>query len=155
MWESGFARLATLTKHLMMSSYSTMIRYRSMRAMLDLLINSLQWYASTRDTLGSSTYIAQHQLAQLYTFTVPFYFLFQSAIPYSSQVIRDTLSNVLYFTKLIKWPCTFIMELDNCIPYSRKYWRSIKFGGLVVGEATIKFKSVKFKSVKFKCDLRE
>ena len=36
------------------------------------------------------------------------------------------------------------------IPYSRKYWRSIKFGGLAVGEAT-----VKFKSVKFKCDLRE
>ena len=36
------------------------------------------------------------------------------------------------------------------IPYSRKYWRSIKFGGLAVGEAT-----VKFRSVKFKCDLRE
>ena len=35
------------------------------------------------------------------------------------------------------------------IPYSRKYWRSIKFGGLAVGETT-----VKFKSVKFKCDLR-
>ena len=35
------------------------------------------------------------------------------------------------------------------LPYSRKYWRSIKFGGLAVGEAT-----VKFKSVKFKCDLR-
>ena len=35
------------------------------------------------------------------------------------------------------------------IPYSRKYWQSIKFGGLAVGEAT-----VKFKSVKFKCDLR-
>ena len=35
------------------------------------------------------------------------------------------------------------------IPYSRKYCRSIKFGGLAVGEAT-----VKFKSVKFKCDLR-
>ena len=39
----------------------------------------------------------------------------------------------------------------NCLNllYSRKYWRSIKFGGLAVGEAT-----VKFKSVKFKCDLR-
>ena len=24
-------------------------------------------------------------------------------------------------------------------PYSRKYWRSIKFGGLAVGEATVKF----------------
>ena len=35
------------------------------------------------------------------------------------------------------------------ILYSQKYWRSIKFGGLAVGEAT-----VKFKSVKFKCDLR-
>ena len=35
------------------------------------------------------------------------------------------------------------------LPYSRKYWRSIKFGGLAVGAATIKFKSVKFK-----CDLR-
>jgi len=35
------------------------------------------------------------------------------------------------------------------ISYSRKYWRSIKFGGLAVGKAT-----VKFKSVKFKCDLR-
>ena len=35
------------------------------------------------------------------------------------------------------------------LPYSRKYWRSIKFGGLAVGEAT-----VKFKSIKFKCDLR-
>ena len=31
------------------------------------------------------------------------------------------------------------------LPYSRKYWRSIKFGGLAVGEATVKFKSVKFK----------
>ena len=31
------------------------------------------------------------------------------------------------------------------IPYSRKYWRSIKFGSLAVGEATVKFKSVKFK----------
>ena len=36
------------------------------------------------------------------------------------------------------------------LPYSRKYWRSIKFGGLAVGEAT-----VKFKSVKCKCDLRD
>ena len=33
------------------------------------------------------------------------------------------------------------------IPYSRKYWRSIKFAGLAVGEAI-------FKSVKFKCNLR-
>ena len=31
------------------------------------------------------------------------------------------------------------------IPYSRKYWWSIKFGGLAVGEVTVKFKSVKFK----------
>ena len=30
------------------------------------------------------------------------------------------------------------------MPYSRKYWQSIKFGGLAVEEA----------SVKFKCDLR-
>ena len=37
----------------------------------------------------------------------------------------------------------------GALPYSRKYWRSIKFGGLAIGEAT-----VKFKSVKFKCDLR-
>ena len=35
------------------------------------------------------------------------------------------------------------------VPYSRKYWWSIKFGSLAVGEAT-----VKCKSVKFKCDLR-
>ena len=28
-----------------------------------------------------------------------------------------------------------------CIPYSRKYWRGHKFGGLAVGEATIKLKS--------------
>ena len=41
------------------------------------------------------------------------------------------------------------MAREMQIPYSRKYWRSIKFGGLAVGEAT-----VKFKSVKFKCDLR-
>ena len=34
------------------------------------------------------------------------------------------------------------------VPYSRKYWWSIKFGSLAVGEAT-----VKCKSVKFKCDL--
>ena len=44
----------------------------------------------------------------------------------------------------------YIITTYNRIPYSRKYWRSIKFGGLVVGEATIKFKSVKFK-----CDLCE
>ena len=35
------------------------------------------------------------------------------------------------------------------LSYSRKYWRSIKFGGLVVGKA------VKFKSIEFKCDLRD
>ena len=40
-------------------------------------------------------------------------------------------------------------QRQNKLLYSRKYWRSIKFGGLAVGEAT-----VKFKSVKFKCDLR-
>ena len=30
------------------------------------------------------------------------------------------------------------------LPYNRKYWRSIKFGGLVVGETTVNIKSVKF-----------
>ena len=40
-------------------------------------------------------------------------------------------------------------ETNLELPYSRKYWRSIKFGSLAVGEVT-----VKFKSVKFKCDLR-
>jgi len=34
--------------------------------------------------------------------------------------------------------------VENMLPYSWKYWWSIKFGGLAVGEAT----------VKFKCDLR-
>ena len=50
--------------------------------------------------------------------------------------------------------CTYLciyvyMYICIYVPYSRKYWRSIKFGGLAVGEAT-----VKFKSVKFKCNLR-
>ena len=39
---------------------------------------------------------------------------------------------------------TLVLCLYN-IPYGRKYWRRIKFGGLAAGEATIKFKSVKFK----------
>ena len=41
--------------------------------------------------------------------------------------------------------CEASTEMYNCgIPYSQKYWRSIKFGSLAVGEATVKFKSVKF-----------
>ena len=36
------------------------------------------------------------------------------------------------------------LEFVLLVPYSQKYWRSIKFGGLAVGEATVKFKSVKF-----------
>ena len=38
--------------------------------------------------------------------------------------------------------CVNIMYICG-IPYSRKYWQSIKFGGLGVGEATVKFKSIK------------
>ena len=34
----------------------------------------------------------------------------------------------------------FFIYSWNKIPYSWKYWWSIKFGGLAVGEATIKFK---------------
>ena len=51
-----------------------------------------------------------------------------------------------FCVKILQKPLKVAVHL----PYSRKYWRSIKFGSLVVGEATIKFKSAKFK-----CDLRK
>jgi len=47
-----------------------------------------------------------------------------------------------------------LVTLLRTVPYSRKYWRSIKFGGLAVEEATVKFKSVKFKCARDLRDIR-
>ena len=49
-----------------------------------------------------------------------------------------------YYHNVIEQQVNFLIRLQHTV-----YWRSIKFGSLAVGEAT-----VKFKSVKFKCDLR-
>ena len=72
------------------------------------------------------------------------------AFPAKRVMYVHFFENIYYLllTKVDTIISNFLLS-TNQVPYSWKYWRSIKFGGLAVGEAT-----VKFKSVKFKCDLR-
>ena len=63
--------------------------------------------------------------------------------------VRDaTTFGSLTHVHLILWipwtqyltTCTYI-HIHLFVPYSRKYWRGHKFGGLAVGKATVKLKS--------------
>ena len=83
-----------------------------------------------------------HLYAQLQVFTST-----EAALPTATFIYWK--GGILLHLQLINHPFPpLLLDYTNSrmgIPYSRKYWRSIKFGGLAVGETTVKFKSVKFK----------
>ena len=59
----------------------------------------------------------------------------------TSQTLAALVCSYTYLLNYLTYTCTFIL---TGLPYSRKIWRGIKFGDLVVCLSTAKLKSAKF-----------
>ena len=55
-------------------------------------------------------------------------------------------SSAFFWLSTLLLICLHILSNESRLPYSRKYWRGIKFGGLAVCEQTAKLKSANFYS---------